>query len=111
MRLVLISNGDRMVPRGEAKVFALEEGSNLIGRWDPDSGACPEIDLEDYDDDAKVSRKHAMIYVTGGVAFLEDMGSLNGTYLDNGERLTAGDRIELKEGTEIILGKTRLRFE
>lgn len=111
MRLVIISNGEKVLPKGEGKVFDLEEGSNLIGRWDPDSGACPEIDLEDFDDEAKVSRKHAMVYVTGGVAFLEDIGSLNGTYLDSGERLSAGARVAVKEGTEIIVGKTRLRFE
>ena len=31
---------------GKGKIFELEQGNNLIGRWDPDTGAFPEIDLD-----------------------------------------------------------------
>lgn len=102
-----------LVARGETRgrVFAIEEGSNLLGRWDPDAGAFPEIDLEREDVDAKISRKHAVIIRNGPKASIQDAGSLNGTFLNRGARLEAGVEYPLKHGDEIIIGKTFLRFE
>jgi two-component system, cell cycle response regulator len=52
-------------------------------------------------DDAGVSREHARITPTGGnTFFIEDLGSLNGTYVD-GRRL---DRSELKSGDRVHIG-------
>lgn len=101
------------VLRGEAKgkVFEIEEGSNLIGRWDPDAGAFPEVDLEAEDVDAQISRKHAVITRVGDKAILEDIGSRNGTFLNRGPRLQEGDKLELKDGDEIIIGKVCMKFE
>ena len=101
------------VVRGGSKgrVFPIEEGSNLIGRWDPDAGAFPEIDLEAEDLEAKVSRKHAVRECRDGTCTLEDVGSLNGTFVNRGARLEPGDRQTLKGGDEVIVGKTFLRFE
>ena len=64
-----------VVARGhlQGKVFKLEQGSNLIGRWDPDTGAFPEIDLDEEDVDAKISRKHAVLEVQGDKAFIKDV--------------------------------------
>ncbi|RMG42593.1 MAG: FHA domain-containing protein [Candidatus Dadabacteria bacterium] len=102
-----------VVTRGETsgRVFKLEPGNNLIGRWDPDSGSFPEVDLEEEDVEAKVSRKHAVINVAGEVVTLEDIGSLNGTYVNRGQRLEERQKIELSHGDEIIIGKVFLRFE
>jgi len=86
--------------------FPLEEGNNVIGRFDPESGAFPEVDLEADDPEAKVSRKHALIKVENGKITIEDIGSLNGTYVNRAPRLQPGQPVELKGGDEIIVGKT-----
>ena len=92
-------------------VFPLKEGSNLIGRWDPESGSFPEVNLDSEDVDAKVSRKHAKIDVSeNGSATIEDLGSLNGTYINRGPKLTAGVKCKLHIGDEIIIGKVFLKF-
>ncbi|HEV8712522.1 MAG TPA: FHA domain-containing protein [Candidatus Binatia bacterium] len=87
------------------KVFPLQPGDNLIGRWDPDSGAFPEVDLETDDPEARISRKHALIRVNDTVT-IEDIGSLNGTFVNRGRRLEPGSPAVLKDGDEIIIGKT-----
>jgi pSer/pThr/pTyr-binding forkhead associated (FHA) protein len=102
-----------IITRGEfqGKEFVLEEGSNLIGRWDPDSSSFPEIDLEKEDVDAKVSRKHAVLEVRGEQATVEDIGSMNGTFINRGPRLERGVKYDLKSGDELIVGKVFFRLE
>lgn len=90
--------------------FPLEDGNNLIGRWDPETGAFPEVDLDADDPEAKISRKHALIRIADGKITVEDIGSLNGTYVNRGSRLQPGTPIELKTGDEIIIGKTFLKL-
>jgi len=87
------------------KVFPLQSGDNLVGRWDPDSGAFPEVDLEADDPEARISRKHALIRVSDTMT-IEDIGSLNGTFVNRGRRLDPGSPAVLKDGDEIIVGKT-----
>lgn len=87
------------------KEFPLHVGDNLVGRWDPDSGAFPEVDLEMDDPEARISRKHALIRV-GEQLSLEDIGSLNGTFVNRGKRLEPGAPVALNDGDEIIIGKT-----
>lgn len=86
--------------------FPLEAGNNLIGRWDPETGSFPEVDMEQDDPEAKTSRKHALIRIDGDQITVEDIGSLNGTYVNRGPRLTPGNPAPLKNGDEIIVGKT-----
>jgi hypothetical protein len=56
-------------------------------------------------DDSFVSQLHARVFTIEGIAYAEDLGSTNGTYL-NGKRLTAplpmvkGDRLQI--GTTIF---------
>ena len=101
------------VLRGGAavKVFELQDGGNLVGRWDPDSGSFPEIDLEDEDPEAKVSRKHAIIEKRGSIITIQDLGSRNGTYLNRETKIEAGVTHQLKVGDEIVVGKTFLKLE
>ncbi|MBI3303338.1 MAG: FHA domain-containing protein [Deltaproteobacteria bacterium] len=87
------------------KVFSLQPGDNLVGRWDPDSGAFPEVDLEADDPEARISRKHALIRL-GDQVTIEDIGSLNGTFVNRSRRLDPGAPVVLKDGDEIIVGKT-----
>lgn len=104
MRLLVVSE------TSQGASFTLEEGDNLLGRWDPNSGAFPEIDVEDVDPDARVSRKHAIVDCQGNRAWLRDLGSLNGTSL-NGVRLKETEVVELAHGDSIQIGKLTLRFE
>jgi hypothetical protein len=90
--------------------FPLEDGRNLIGRWDPETGSFPEVDLEQDDPEAKISRKHAMIIIENGHITVEDIGSLNGTYVNRGNRLIPGSPLEVKSGDELIIGKTFLKL-
>jgi len=90
--------------------FHLEDGNNLIGRWDPETGSFPEVDLDQDDPEAKVSRKHALLRIDGGKITVEDIGSLNGTYVNRQPRLSPGSPVDLKTGDEIIIGKTFLKL-
>ncbi len=98
------------IPERRNHEFELEPGKNLIGRWDPDSGSFPEVDLDADDPEAKVSRKHAMIIIENGKITVEDIGSLNGTFVNRQQRLLPGTAVELKDGDEIIIGKTFLKL-
>lgn len=57
--------------------------------------------------DPLVSTKHLSISVSGNTCVINDLDSSNGSFI-NGERLTGG-RV-LKDGDEVMLGKTILRF-
>src|SRR5579863_1476208 len=90
--------------------FPLEDGNNLIGRWDPETGSFPEVDLDADDPEAKISRKHALIRIEGDKITIEDIGSLNGTYVNRQPRLSPGSPAEIKSGDEVIIGKTFLKL-
>jgi hypothetical protein len=104
VKLAIIRGGRR------GQEFELESGNNFVGRWDPDTGAFPEVDLDADDPEAKVSRKHALIIVSDSKITIEDIGSLNGTFVNRGARLSPGSPTELKTGDEIIIGKTFLKL-
>ena len=53
-----------------------------------------------------VSRQHTLVYLENGQAFVQDMESRNGTYL-NGERI---DRATLSSGDIVWVGDVALRF-
>ena len=90
--------------------FALSTDESYIGRWDADNGVFPDVDLDAYDPEAKVSRRHARILHQDGKYAIEDLGSTNGTYVNRGRRLIPGAPQMIKNGDEIIVGKTFMRF-
>ncbi|MBK6428552.1 MAG: FHA domain-containing protein [Blastocatellia bacterium] len=92
------------------KEFAVAGGETNIGRWDADGGIFPDVDLDQDDPEAKVSRRHARIMREGTQFFIEDLGSTNGTFINRGRRLLPGNRHPLNNGDEIIVGKTFLKF-
>lgn len=57
-------------------------------------------------DDVTVSRRHAEFNRAGEIFTVSDVGSLNGTYV-NRDRI---DRVQLKDGDEVQIGKYRLVF-
>lgn len=91
--------------------FGLTDKESLIGRWDADNGIFPEIDLDRFDAEAKVSRRHAKVYMKDGQFVIEDLGSTNGTFLNRGRRLLPGVPQVLANDDELIIGKTFLRFK
>lgn len=101
-----------IVERGDAAntEFELSATESNIGRWDADNGIFPDVDLDAFDPDAKISRRHARIINRDDSYFIEDLGSTNGTFVNRGRRLLPGSPQVLNEGDEIIVGKTFLRF-
>ena len=102
-----------VIERGDAPgtEFKLVNDESTIGRWDADNGVFPDVDLDAFDSDAKVSRRHARIRRSNGGYYIEDLGSTNGTYVNRGRRLLPGNTEILGDGDEIIVGKTFLRFQ
>jgi pSer/pThr/pTyr-binding forkhead associated (FHA) protein len=90
--LVVRSGGGRT---GEH--FLLERTQTTIGRT-------PDCDI--FLDDVTVSRRHALVAKGAGVFTIEDLGSLNGTFL-NRHRI---ERAELEAGDEVQIGKYKLIF-
>jgi serine/threonine-protein kinase len=90
--------------------FPIHQEAVNIGRWDSDSGTFPEVDLTQDDAANVISRRHAKITVENGEFFLEDVGSVNGTYVNRGPRLMPGARQKLQNGDEVVMGRTFFTF-
>lgn len=103
---LIIERGGRI-----GKEFPITGIEANIGRWDADSGIFPDVDLDEDDAEAKVSRRHARIVNHNSQFFIEDLGSTNGTFVNRGRRLLPGKRHMLQNGDEIIVGKTFLKFQ
>jgi pSer/pThr/pTyr-binding forkhead associated (FHA) protein len=67
-------------------------------------GRRPESDI--FLDDVTVSRDHAVIVRRGSDYYLDDLGSLNGTYV-NRQRV---DSQRLEDGDELQIGKYKLSY-
>ena len=90
--VLVVRSGDRSGER-----FLLRRGTVDVGRH-PDSMICL--------DDVTVSRRHALIEIGDGDYRIQDMGSLNGTYI-NQNRIESGT---LRHGDELQIGKYRMVF-
>ena len=90
--LVIRAGGGRV---GES--FALERDRMTIGRR-------PDSDV--FLDDVTVSRDHALLVRRNGDVYLDDLGSLNGTYVNR--RRVESQR--LADGDELQIGKYKLTF-
>jgi pSer/pThr/pTyr-binding forkhead associated (FHA) protein len=80
-----------------------------IGRRSLSRQVFPHLELTYNDPAAYVSRQHARIVADAGGYFLEDLGSANGTFL-NDRRLPAGVPTRLRNGDRVRIGKTQVNF-
>ncbi len=79
-------------------MWRLEPGEYILGRHPSNNIVIP---------DPFVSRKHARIAFDGDKWVIEDLGSTNGTFVD-GEDIRGLGPIEIKNGSEIVVGLTVL---
>ena len=76
----------------------------FIGRFDSSTGFQPDIELKPLDTSRSTSRRHARVRIQGHAYLLrEEIGVANGTFV-NGERLTTGVEVEIKDGDEVRFG-------
>ena len=90
--LLVVRSGDQTGER-----FSLDDKIVSIGRH-------PECTI--YLDDVTVSRRHAEVHQVGGAYVVRDLGSLNGTYLN--QELV--EERQLGHGDELQIGKFRMVF-
>src|SRR5256714_8340433 len=90
--------------------FQLHKENSLVGRIDPNSGIFPEVDLSRFDPHTTVSRRHARIFRKGDVYLVEDLGSINGTVINDSLRLAPHQPRALESGDKLRLGETTLHF-
>jgi hypothetical protein len=77
----------------------------VLGRLDASRAIFPDVDLSSEDGlERGVSRRHARISRRGSDVFIEDLNSLNGTFL-NASRLVPELPYPLTDGDQIQLGK------
>src|SRR5687767_6389532 len=90
--------------------FVIQKDNNLLGRTDPHSNVFPEVDLSRFDPETKVSRRHARIWREGETFLVEDLGSVNGTVVNDSIRLAPRRPRVLDSGDKLRLGETTLHF-
>ncbi|QEG32840.1 SpoIIE family protein phosphatase [Bythopirellula goksoeyrii] len=93
--------GLKIVQGGEiGRVYDLDEGEHWV------MGRSPECDL--VLDVAAVSRRHIILTKENGHIFVKDLGSRNGTYINN---VRVEDRGELKNGDQMLICDILFVFE
>ncbi len=86
-------------------------GSIIFGRFDPNVGIPPDIDLSYEDRNIHlISRRHASIVADNGQHTIEDLGSKSGVYL-NGKKIGYGPSRPLEQGDTIWLGRIKFNYE
>ena len=94
----------------EAGALVIRSGGGRVGQSFPLSGERLAIgrspEAEVFLDDVTVSRDHAVLVRRGGAWWLDDSGSLNGTYV-NRRRI---DSHKLEDGDELQIGKYKLTY-
>lgn len=98
-------------PGGTELPLPADKDIYVIGREDPASGSYPEVDLVPYGgEEGGVSRRHAQITRNGPKYFIEDLNSVNYTFV-NRQKIAVGVAHPLQDGDEVRLGRVLLRFK
>jgi hypothetical protein len=87
--------------------YPIYPGKNYIGRTDEKP---VDIDLEDQERSDKIwsSRQHAIIHFENGVLMIEDLNSLNGTFV-NRVRLLPGQTRTLRGNDVVQIGTVQMK--
>jgi FHA domain/Double zinc ribbon len=86
------------------RLIELPQNLSVIHIGKPNDRIPPDIDVSGFPNSEVVSRIHADIRVEGDAHYVEDVGSSNGTYINN-LPLLPGNRHRLRPGDRISLGK------
>jgi pSer/pThr/pTyr-binding forkhead associated (FHA) protein/ribosomal protein L40E len=82
----------------------LPQTLSVIHIGKPNDRIPPDVDVSGFSNSEIVSRIHADIRIEGDAHYIEDVGSSNGTYINN-LPLLPGNRHRLRPGDRISLGK------
>lgn len=96
--------------REESREVVLDKDVSLVGRGSLFDRVFPDIDLQASDPDNYVSRRHAFIVRRFGGFAIEDLDSVNGTFLNGTHRLPPHALTPLRDGDELIFGQSRCTF-
>ena len=98
-------------PSGTRLALPPNKEDYIIGREDPASGSYPDVDLVPFGgEEGGVSRRHARITRDGRQFFIEDLNSVNYTFV-NKQKIPVGAAHPIHDGDEIRLGRVLLRFK
>jgi ribosomal protein L40E len=81
----------------------------LLGRLDQVGKIFPDIDLTFMDEEKKVSRKHAHILTKNNTFFLVDLGSVNGTFI-NEMKCDKDKEYPIKNNDVLVFGELSFTF-
>jgi pSer/pThr/pTyr-binding forkhead associated (FHA) protein len=95
---------------GGSAEFSIDKDVALVGRASHADGVSPEVDLSAVDPNRLVSRRHAYISRRRGGFVVEDLESVNGTYLNGVQRLQPHAQTLLRDGDQISFGEIRCVF-
>lgn len=100
-----------IMPAGNTLILPPEQDNYVIGRLDPASGSYPDVDLVPFGgEEGGVSRRHAQITRNGNAYYIEDLNSVNYTFV-NKQKIGVGISHALADGDEIRLGRVLMRFK
>ncbi len=102
--LVVLNTGLRL------PLFSGDQTAVVVGRSDALSGVTPDLDLEPYAGElAGLSRRHARLTLRDNQCWIEDLNSVNWSYLNN-QRLSPERPTPLKDGDLLRLGNVLLTY-
>ena len=89
-------------------VFPVYEGRNAVGRF---ADKPVDIDLVSQESNEQIwcSRQHAVLTFDKGNVLIEDLNSLNGTWV-NGVRIHAGQPRALRAGDVVQIGTVQMKL-
>jgi two-component system, cell cycle response regulator len=67
------------------------------------------VDLSRFDPQG-ISRRHAKLVARGGQFLIEDLGSINGTFINNKIKLSSQERHLLSSGDSVRIGSASMKF-
>lgn len=108
----VVSSSKTQLQQQIAKLFHVQTNSlielpptlSVVHIGKPNDRIPPDVDVAGFPNSEIVSRIHADIRIEGDAYYIEDVGSSNGTYINN-MPLLPGNRHRLRIGDRIALGK------